>query len=75
MAQQIAGSQRAAHACYQHRLSSFSVLREMFCEDAHDCTFDGAVTFKNIGRDPLDGISKANELRFTFGAKRAAFAV
>jgi hypothetical protein len=46
----------------------------MLCEDAHDCIFHGAVTFKKIGRDLLDGISKANELRFTFGATRAAFA-
>jgi hypothetical protein len=41
-------------------------IREMLNEDAHGGTLQGLVIFKNTGRDLLDGISKANELCFTF---------
>ena len=46
-------------------------IREMLNEDAHDGTLQGSL-IKNMGRDLLDGISKANELCFTLWGKRAA---
>jgi len=47
----------------------------MFLEDTNYANVHGALNFKDIGSDPLDGVSEPNELRFTLHGWSAACAI